>query len=372
MLPIKESHIMSASPVLENRIIRIPEVLRVAHKLELGEYIVIKNKALQVREALVQDTQNSIENAYVTKKLFSELGTKHNGFQVVNRITMGCDPEFFLKNLINGAVISPSRFFEKNGRVGYDGLAVEIRPEPHIQPSVVVNNMYTLLQQVKNVLTQHKVFDVGMFAQSHARIMGGQLVFAGFHIHIGIPSMLLNPKNMFYKGVQQMIIRALDYYVSPLATIAEGTDSYRRTGLYTPYGKLSDYRVHRNTLEYRVPGGALLKHPKLAQGLISMCSMVTNDLLERVRIYTNNFTTALSDPYKTLCTIYPDTTFDINGLLKLIATNDLTHACDESLKILDDFKYMINYNLYEKSIKDFMYYTHMDISNNISVNWSLQ
>ena len=66
--------------------------------------------------------------------------------------------------------------------------------------------------------------------------------------------------------------------------------------------------------------------------------------------------------------IYPNIlpSADMYGIICVPTT---AGAEKEAVKILDDFKYMANYKVYEEDIKTFMSLCYANLSNNIWKNW---
>ena len=166
-----------------------------------------------------------------------------------------------------------------------------------------------------------------------------------------------------------MIVRSLDYYLTTLTTVVEDTDFLRRCNPFTAYGKIADFRADNfKTLEYRVPGGALLKHPDLVNGMLSIASLVTHDILERIKIVTNNFEMEIEDELKLLKTLYPNIILT-DDLFKIISSPNINMAikCCESIQ--QDLRCMINYKYYEPYIEQFYSLFGKKISNNIVKTW---
>ncbi|MBV5346789.1 hypothetical protein JZU46_01005 [bacterium] len=364
MIELELSAVMTEKGGIEDRLIRIPEGLRSALNLTLGEFVIIQGMALQVDKVYKDDFILNPNKAFVTVNIFEKVGKTTTNFEIAKHITLGCDPEFFLVDKTNNCLYNPAFLFKKQGSIGHDGMAVELRPQPSLDQDVVVQHLYELIKGVKETLEQHKLNNLDMIARS-----SGWGLFTGFHIHMGIPKNLLAPQQKDFGKILKILVKALDYYVGTLAVLAEKNDSARRCSPFVNYGKVSDFRISQRTLEYRVPGGALLRHPGLASGLLGMCSLVVHDLVERLGRYTNNFADTINVGEDTfLKDIYPNI-LESDKMFGVICTPTTQKAEEESLKILSDFKYMTNYKHYKNAITTFMNLKDMDISSNMWDNW---
>lgn len=364
MLNLEISQIMSTKEGLESKLIRMSESLRNKFNLSLGEFINVQNTILQVDRIYAEDFVINADKAYVTQTTFQKFKSSNVTFEIPKHVTLGCDPEFFLVDYKTNTLFNPAVITKKQNPVGYDGMLMELRPGPSIKQKEVVSNLFDLIQETKTYLINKNVAHLNMIARS-----SGWGCFSGFHVHLGLPNSLLNPLQPNFGKILRIITKALDYYVSTLCILVEKDDSVRRCSPYINYGKVSDFRVNTNTLEYRVPGGALLKHPKLTQGLLGMCSLVVHDLIERIRICTNNYNDKIYQDEDTfLKGIYPNIlpSADMYGIICVPTT---AGAEKEAVKILDDFKYMANYKVYEEDIKTFMSLCYANLSNNIWKNW---
>jgi len=131
-IPLKVSNTMKGSRKLEGRKIRIPLDLREFYGYEVNEFLNLKSRAgriitLQVAPAYLKDAEKDPALAYVTEEVFSAL--KVDGLEIydqevdlVDGITLGCDPEFFLVDN-QDRIVWGSHFFRKWGDVGYDDWA---------------------------------------------------------------------------------------------------------------------------------------------------------------------------------------------------------------------------------------------------------
>ncbi len=365
MVELKKSDVMSEKSGIENKIIRMPKKLREELNVVLGEFIVIKQTALQVDRVFKQDKSNNKLTAFVTQKILDKIGVLENTLVVTKNITIGCDPELFLVDRTSNQLYNPSFLFNKESSVGYDGMLAELRPSPSVDSKVVTKNIYNLIVKLQNTLIENNLNNIRIVAGS-----AGWNYFAGFHVHMGIPSNLLNSDYVGRIKAIKIIIKALDYYVSTLAVLAEGEDFLRRCSPFISYGKVSDYRVDTKTLEYRVPGGSLLRHPVLTHGLLSLCSLVSHDVIERLRVFTLDFSNDILENEETLLTeLYPNI-LCTKDMFDVICSPSLTRTKEEAIKVIQDLKCMANYTCYKEPIEEFNKLSQTHVSNCVWSNWS--
>jgi len=304
----------STEGILESRTIKVPKDLRESTGLKLGDFLAVETidgrwTSLYIERAFDEDAKADPLSAYVTSRvrpLISKGESQSCVVEQVKGITLGCDPELMVVDRITGDLISAQHFFglKKWGAVGYDGLLLEFRPLPSTDEAVVIGNIYNLITTARSYLDTCKMFPNTMLASissfqgrtavarniraNTAMYQPHTLVTAGFHLHYGIPGEILGYQKNF---VAQQMVKALDYYVGIPSVVPEGYgDSYRRTVQGFDYGKPGTFRLDNRTLEYRTPGGALMKHPILAQGLMGLGAVVIEDIVSRVKTITNGFT----------------------------------------------------------------------------------
>lgn len=311
-LPLKISKEMDAKG--ESRTMRMPREFREFAEFDVGDLVTAREKDghatyFYVERAYAEDVLIDPMSVFVTTENFNRIMTKLSkvcNVDAVEDITLGCDPELMVVDRQTGHLVSAQSFFglNKYGQVGYDGLLLELRPNPSVDEAEVVNNIYDLLVQARNnFLGKCSMFPHLMLAgissfagkaavarniAQNTAIFQNTMLTAGFHLHYGIPKEILGYQKKF---VAQQVVKALDFYVGIPSIIPEGsTDSYRRTVQGVEYGKPGMFRIDHRTLEYRTPGGALMKHPILAQGLLGLGAVVIEDIISRVKTKTNNFT----------------------------------------------------------------------------------
>ena len=363
-MQIEKSNIMSSISGVEDKLIRMPEGLRNILKVDLGSIITIKGTPLQINKVFKEERIKDDLRAFVSENVLKKLGIENYQLSVDKHITLGCDPELFLVDRKTNRLYNPGFLVKKTGQVGYDGMLAELRPDPSVEPKEVVKNLYNLIKELGNILGNKKLNHVRMLARS-----SGWGQFAGFHVHLGIPKKLLDPGMPNYIKILRVIVKSLDYYVGTMAVLVEGKDFLRRCNPIIAYGKVGDFRVDNRTLEYRVPGGVMLKHPQITEGLLSATSLVAHDVIERIRIFTNDFMDHVDDESKLVQYIYPNL-IDTEHMFPLLCVPDICKAEKEYETIKSDLKRMINYSYYEESLDCFNNLIQKEIAEDIWQNWS--
>lgn len=366
---------------MESRHIRIPFELRKRSGLKEDEFVNLRTKTgkiatLKVSMAYGDDALNDPLSAYVSKEIFDVLCLEYikkyeQDIEVVNNITLGCDPEFFLVNRDDAQIIPAFRLFKKLGQVGHDGVMMEIRPLPSADEFVVANNIYNLIKKAREKINNDRRVDgnkVNMIAASYYNGLA-----AGFHLHFGLPHRILGRNRGVKNDFQKQIVRALDYYVGVPAVMPEGKEDHlRRTSQHVIYGKPGERRVDNRTLEYRVPGGSLMRHPILTVGILGLGAIVIEDVVSRMKVDTGSFSdlSAVSD-IKGLKKIYPNIP-DILELIKIVCSKDLTLARRHIDIITDDVSQMLGFNKRRTSIEQFFKCIHngTKFDSNIENNWN--
>ena len=348
----------------ENLYIRVPEDIRIKYNLRIGNYVNFNNKGggtttLKVEKSYMNDAffEGSLD-ACVTEEIYNRIRFE-DPIEVINTINLGADPEYFLLDL-NGGLLDARAYFTKWDMVGTDGLLGEIRPSPDLCSKVVTANIGKLLDTAKKAVGD----DVSMVASSFHRGIS-----AGFHLHFGIPQEILNKKDEFSTMIRS-VVRALDFYLAPISTIVEGSnESGRRSAPSLTYGKVSDYRVRHNTLEYRVPGGCLLKHPILTGGLLALGATIVEDAISRYKVLTNDFTDFGNEIE--IADVYPNIP-DLKELFRIICTPDSSLARQYLTNIREDVSKMLGYEKRKTEI-DLMF-DNIDtyFSRDIGLNWNLK
>lgn len=367
---------------VEDRLIRLPKEMREKIGIKIGSFIRLRSKdgkfiPLQVTHAYKNDAEVNPYSAYVSDDTYELLKiTEKFTIEPADDILLGCDPEFFIVDTHTDRNISASHFFTRHGEVGSDSGLAELRPRPHFTADDLTKCMHDLLSQAHKHLKERILYNkrpINMIAASMH-----DSASAGFHIHFGMPNTLLD-RSVISHNILYKMVWVLDYYVGISSILPEGEeDCARRSKKYSQYGKPGDYRDdNRITMEYRVPGGHLLRHPVLTAGLLSICDTVMKDMLSRMKAYTDNFTKAdVLKKYEDLKALYP--LIPNRGEVYDTITNEkIEPALVHADKIVDDLSKMIGFEKNKQNIIKYFKYVAGYLSNktkytgNIAYNWGL-
>lgn len=366
---------------IEDRLIRIPGALREEFGLSPGLFLCLNTKSgnplsLQVSIAYKKDTEEDDTCVYVSQDTYDLLDVEKMGrIRPADDILIGCDPEFFLIDKATGFNISASHFFPYYGDVGSDGGLAELRPRPSLKEAELSENIYGLMRKAFSHINGRALFkkrEVHMIAASH---LNGAA--AGYHVHFGLPQFMLRSTPEMDSLLAYMV-NILDYYVGISAVLPEGAEDYkRRSPRFSRYGKPGDHRRDLMTLEYRVPGGHLLRHPVLSSGILAISVVVIKDMLSRLKAYTNGFTKLPPfKRYEDLNILYPNLPCRAH-VYSCITSENIEEALRQTDTILKDLSSMIGYKENEAAIiKYFEYvlaYTSKveRFSESIEINWRL-
>jgi len=364
-LRIKISFSMSKdkSPLgnIEDRLIRIPKALRERLDLRIGLFLRLKSKTgsvipLQVTHAYKNDTDVDVNSAYVSDSTYEEISfeTIHT-IDPAEDILIGCDPEFFIVDGMSGHNLSASHFFSRYGEIGSDLGLAELRPRPSMDVGELTKSMEVLMFQAYKHLSGRT-----LYRQRPIRMVAASMhdnSSAGFHVHFGLPDFLLDGSPAAYNILVKMVY-ILDYYVGIPSVLPEGEEDYwRRSQRYSQYGKPGDFRSDdRITLEYRVPGGHLLRHPTLTVGLLALSATVMKDMLSRLKRYSDNFRNIdILKSYGELRDLYPNLP-DRSVVYNTVTNERIGEALSYSDKILTDLQKMIGYSIHKQYILDYFNY----------------
>jgi hypothetical protein len=359
----------------ESRNIRVPSTIRAEYGLSIGDPVHLRKIdghfiLLRVTEAREYDMNTKPGYCFVTSKNFSSLLIASDGDAELHRLlglTLGCDPELFLANRHTGHLIHAHRLFKKYGDVGNDGILLEFRPSPSVDEAEVTHNIRNLIHKARAKLNSvPEGRDICMIASSHYKGMA-----AGFHLHYGLPKGMLG-YNTNVKGMARMVTLALDYYAGTLAIIPEGSiDCGRRTDTRSPYGKPGDMRLDHRTFEYRLPGGNLLRHPLLTQGILALGAIVIEDMACRISTWTDMFAAPhLIRSYDDMVSLYPNLP-SIKTLFSTICSPNAALARERLPQIVEDVRSMVGYKKRAHSVEPFFQclFDGTVFDNNIERNW---
>lgn len=375
---IRISEVMTSLRHTEHRTIRIPKAYRDHLHIEAGEFIHLRTKSgktisLVVRPAFFVDACEMVETSFVTKETFNRLDMEEMAVEIdtVEGITLGCDPECIIMDPA-GRVLSACthNIGTKTTDVGQDGMLLEFRPAPSLHEEVVVNNLYKLVLKARDIINMSRTINdpnsVRLVARSYY-----DKVSVGFHLHFGIPRELINRQIPTIYAVNQ-IVKALDYYLAVPCMLLEGDDYIRRSAIHIPYGKPGEYRLEHPTLEYRVLGGHLMRHPILALGAMAIGAMVVEDAVSRIRIFTDNYTNCerLSS-HNEFRELYPNLPEDPMDVCKALCRQSVDRARKYIASILKDYEFMLTHKVHAHNIVAFVDHimSNKQISDDIEINW---
>ena len=378
---------------IEDNLIRVSQSFRGSNKINLGEFINLRGRdnnlvTLQVFPLLWKDAMKDSSSAYVTSDTFNLLDiTKTEvtvrDFQFVDDITLGCDPEFYIFDRSEGNILKASIYLSPSKRniIGCDGdgILAEIRPRPSQDEDVLTRHIYDLLIKATSMIRAKTDKRIALLAGSSIRSrinMSKDSVLtqpinktAGFHLHFGLPrQVLMHYKNM--DNLRRILIKILDYYTGIPAMIAEGYDHHRRT-MAGAYGNPGDFRNKKITLEYRTPGGALLKHPILTRGILSLGMLVIEDAVSRIKTCTDNFCkpNLMSTDFH-MKELYPSIP-DEENIRQLICNIDTAPAKNILPAIISDLEKMVGWEKRRNKVGEFLECLLNDTQfiNDIEFNW---
>lgn len=363
----------------ERKIIRMPYDFRQMVEYEIGDFVYARTLdgsiiALSIEGAYHDDAQADDLRAYVTTEVYNMIVAPKAtvaDVEPVQGITLGCDPELILIDSA-GMVIPASGFLRKNGQVGYDGLLLELRPMPSTSEETVAYNINNLLGLMRHRIPRRDIRAISVSAyHGNAKITPKFTQYVklttGFHLHYGLPRELLGYPKRF---IADQIVKALDYYVGIPATMPEGiADSYRRTVPYLEYGKPGTYRLDNRTLEYRVPGGILLRHPIWTIGLLGLGAAVIEDIVARLKHHSDDFR-RLADVGNdgAIRLLYPNLPSAME-IFRCICSPTTDAARSHLDTISSDVAKMVSYNKRATSINNFFNTLENNYPVDTEINW---
>lgn len=372
----------------ERKKIRIPAKYREELSAPLNSFLNVTTKNKEIISLLVEKAhkEEALENentTFVTSDVYNLIvgtGKAECNVELYDGITLGCDPEALLINGVTGVYLPAKGYFpSRYGAIGCDGdnTLLEFRPLPSTDEKVLLNSFYRLLWNLRSSIN---TTDFGrrmwLMAASHysspVNFVGIKMNVAlslGFHLHYGLPTALLGWGNRF---IGAEITKVLDYYTGIPSILPEDyQDSIRRTKPFSDYGKPGNFRLNNRTLEYRVPGGVLLKHPLLTQGIIAIGAVVIEDIISRLRELTDNFTNLgyAFQPNK-MKELYPNLP-NIYQIFEALGSPSSETAERHVPIIRRGLENMAGYGRRAKSIEDFFAIAAASkgFSKNIESNW---
>lgn len=234
-------------------------------------------------------------------------------------ILIGADPEFFLRDKETGKFVSAHGMVEgtkkepqkvKNGAVQVDGMALEFNIDPARTENEFVNNISTVLEQLRGMVPDKYEFvfeSVAHFDGDYirnqpevARQLGCEPDFNAYthkpnptpdaavnfrtasgHIHIGWTNEqdTADPEHI---EACEMLVEQLDSYIG-LASVVLDPISIRRE----LYGKAGAYRPKPYGVEYRTPSNAWLKREETIKDMFNKTLKTTQKLMDGSKVSSN-------------------------------------------------------------------------------------
>jgi hypothetical protein len=229
------------------------------------DYGVVKCGVSAGKKIWVLQVLPSLASDSTLKSLFMEALSQYRkqvqGPKIpLKQIMVGADPEFILQSP-EGHLLMASKYFPIKGKIGCDAISmghhtykplVEIRPDPAVNPRIVVARMYQILFQ-----------EAAKMSDVPAKWLAGAMPYHGFplggHIH--------------FSGLQPnfKMLRALDNYLAlPLVLVEDAKGKVRRP----KYGFLGDFRYQEyGGFEYRTLPSWLVS-PILTKGVLAIAKVV--------------------------------------------------------------------------------------------------
>lgn len=334
----------------EDRIARATARTRQIMDVDVGDFItVISIDGLPIVLQIEDLADENADFVAVSPEIYRRTRVEEP-VKPVTGITLGCDPEVFIVEASSGRVVRPSEFMSYGkGQLGYDGTLLEFRPNYGTSAEVVAKNLWELIAAARRMLDKS--------GWGHDLMLWGASSFngytAGFHLHYGLPSGLLGQR-VATKRMAGLMTYVMDYYVGTLSVIAEGdNDNTRRTAPMIKYGKPGGFHIDNRTFEYRFPGGSLMRHPRLARGLMALGAVVTEDLVSRIAECTDGFSNFNVIPdLRGIADLYPGLP-DIHTLYGILCSHNTLNAKARFKRITEDVKSMVGYNGRIDAIEDF-------------------
>lgn len=189
----------------------------------------------------------------------------------VRLFKVGADPEFGFLNRSGEIEEANNVMTRVRSKFGLDGCSAiaEMRPDPSINPSQVVRNLYNdlLTGYHANPGIQDLYWKAGSAISD-----SGDTYPTGGHIHLGIHAAITRrvygERNQYYRDLSAY----LDTYLAQVCRLLESPSELKER-LQGEYGFLGDHRANSHGLEYRVLG-SWLTSPRVAEGVLCLAQAV--------------------------------------------------------------------------------------------------
>lgn len=235
----------------------------------------LKNIPLEDRDSTIFISQHTYDtfSSNRGRELLKELNIADK-----RETCIGSDPEFAIYNM-DEQLIYAADHLDFNDKIGSDGPLAELRAEPGITAKEHVDNLETLILDIKNkidlrthICIIEPFAEVPMLRSGVYEPEDTYTLSCGGHIHFGLTKKL---SSMY--AYPMLLINILDRTIGMCLHRLDGDlGSIRR--LSCNYGCIPDYRDSEQRLEWRSPTGTWLMYKDLAEIVLS----VTNALIEKV------------------------------------------------------------------------------------------
>ena len=282
----------------EHGIIRLPRKARDHFGFTNSVVVVGKGEhrfGLEVKQAYKEDIQKlakklatgkvveseAISAGFVTRSILQKVN-RRQGESVwisdsLEEITVGADPEFGLIDMSRATLAKGNQLIVKAGPFGSDGPAVEVRPDPSVDHTVMVGNISSILQNPPSAVLPYQWRGGATFTDVN------RTYWFGGHIHLGRPAQIDPECAMDY--CYPSIATVLDHLIAlPLVRFDTPDPQRRRNGCDYGYGTAgtgdtddtnASIRSHIDRFEYRVLSALWLTHPTLAKIVVGATKAVT-------------------------------------------------------------------------------------------------
>lgn len=373
----------------EHRVVRLPQDAQDVYQINLYRYLHAPTKngeqiIFKSWPAYGRDTVRNSLVCYVSELVFGMLDVDINGevdVTQVQQVTLGCDPEFFIMDSSTNGIVLPDRIFpRKYAAIGYDGLMAELRPNPTLTEDELCGNLWFLFQEARKETDAYCTFHgidpqrLRFIGTSYLPLQSAAGLSAGFHLHYGIPKGLLGNVNWRHpkRKIAQQITKILDYYVGIPSVITEDfNEAERRSSPFVIYGKPGSFRMDNRTLEYRTPGGAMLRHPTLTKGLIGLGALVMEDLVVKVSAWTDSFSNIEQLANADIRDCYPNVPKDPLKIFSTMCSRSNAEAKGCLTQIADDLAKMAGFESRRGAVEELLncLASDTDFNKDIEVNW---
>lgn len=189
----------------------------------------------------------------------------------VRLFKVGADPEFGFLDKDGEIVQANGAMTRVRSKFGLDGCSsiAEMRPDPSINPSQVVRNLYNDL--LTGYYANPGIRELYWKAGS-AIADGGETYATGGHIHFGIHGAITRRVYGDRSDYYRKLTDYLDCYLAQVVRLLDSpTELEERLG--GEYGYLGDHRSNSHGVEYRVLG-SWLTSPRIAEGVLCLAQTV--------------------------------------------------------------------------------------------------